>query len=442
MSACLRTVSVAFATLLLADHAHAVFRGWVGSDGGSYSTPANWDPSGPPGTADSLTFAMGTFGSPYDINFDVDSTVTQLVVATNPLAIAGASHTLSLTSTSPNNAFRALVIGRSGSGTTNAALSSSLAQLNTTYAVLGADSNTSGTLNVTAGTFSVTGTAAGSDLLLGYSGAGTINVTGGADVAVAGNTDLAIFGSSVGNISVTGSGSSWTSSGRVSILKGSGTITVAEGGTFSASTLSLGFINTNKLTGNGDVTAAVTNPCTVAPGAPLGTLHITGSYTQTSSGVLQIELGGTAAGTQYDRLNVSGSVTLAGTLAVTLSSYTPAQNDLFDILDFTSRTGTFGTVSLPPLTGSLEWDTSKLYTDGTIAVVLPGDFNQSGIVDAADFAVWRKGLGTMYTANDYVAWRNHFGRSAAGSTGLAAVPEPATAILLCAALLVFSGSRL
>ena len=158
---------------------------------------------------------------------------------------------------------------------------------------------------------------------------------------------------------------------------------------------------------------------------------------------MQIEINDTTAGT-FDRLNVSGAVNLAGTLQVTLSSFTPAQNNVFDILDFTSRLGTFATLSLPPLTGSLEWDTSKLYTDGTIRVVLPGDFNNSGVVDAADYAVWRKGLGTTYVASDYNVWRTHFGRTAAGSgaslEAAALVPEPATALSLCMASLAAMGS--
>ena len=43
---------------------------------------------------------------------------------------------------------------------------------------------------------------------------------------------------------------------------------------------------------------------------------------------------------------------------------------------------------------------------------LPGDFNQDGTVDAADFVVWRKGLGTTYTQSDYAIWRANFGHSA------------------------------
>jgi hypothetical protein len=72
---------------------------------------------------------------------------------------------------------------------------------------------------------------------------------------------------------------------------------------------------------------------------------------------------------------------------------------------------------------------------------MPGDFNYNGVVDAADYVVWRKGLGTTFTHSDYDVWRANFGQTsgngAAGySLGVstqtlsAIVPEPATALLL------------
>jgi hypothetical protein len=67
------------------------------------------------------------------------------------------------------------------------------------------------------------------------------------------------------------------------------------------------------------------------------------------------------------------------------------------------------------------------------AAALPGDFNGNGGVDAADYVVWRKGLGTTYTQNDYNIWRAHFGQTSGGGAGAsvnAAVPEPATLLLL------------
>jgi hypothetical protein len=84
---------------------------------------------------------------------------------------------------------------------------------------------------------------------------------------------------------------------------------------------------------------------------------------------------------------------------------------------------------------------------GTIAAGgVPGDYNGNGIVDAADFTVWRDHLGQTFqltnedpdnldgqvTSADYDFWKAHFGESGAGSGALAntGVPEPATVWLL------------
>ncbi len=76
---------------------------------------------------------------------------------------------------------------------------------------------------------------------------------------------------------------------------------------------------------------------------------------------------------------------------------------------------------------------------------LPGDFNLNlnGVVDAADYTVWRDTLGTTTAAPftgadangdsyvsqaDYDVWRNNFGTVAPGAAH--AVPEPAAFILV------------
>jgi hypothetical protein len=73
------------------------------------------------------------------------------------------------------------------------------------------------------------------------------------------------------------------------------------------------------------------------------------------------------------------------------------------------------------------------------ATVLPGDFNGNGVVDAADYVVWRKRLGTTYTQIDFNTWRANFGQTAGSAAGIgtnALVPEPATTLLLLVAVLV------
>jgi hypothetical protein len=66
------------------------------------------------------------------------------------------------------------------------------------------------------------------------------------------------------------------------------------------------------------------------------------------------------------------------------------------------------------------------------AAVLPGDYNQNGVVDAADYVVWRM---TDGTPDGYDTWRANFGATAGSGTGSvgatdgpAAVPEPAALV--------------
>jgi hypothetical protein len=66
-----------------------------------------------------------------------------------------------------------------------------------------------------------------------------------------------------------------------------------------------------------------------------------------------------------------------------------------------------------------------------IDAALPGDFNCNGIVDAADYVVWRKVLRTISTQTDYNTWRTHFGQTAgSGFSSSNSVPEPTTLVLL------------
>jgi hypothetical protein len=73
---------------------------------------------------------------------------------------------------------------------------------------------------------------------------------------------------------------------------------------------------------------------------------------------------------------------------------------------------------------------------------LPGDFNGDHVVDAADYTVWRDGLGAQYTPADYQDWKSNFGQSAgAGSVSSATVPEPAATMLVFAAIFLAPAFR-
>jgi hypothetical protein len=86
-----------------------------------------------------------------------------------------------------------------------------------------------------------------------------------------------------------------------------------------------------------------------------------------------------------------------------------------------------------------------------LAKIAPGDYNNSGSVDAADFVAWRNRLGPnslindgnitpgVVDAADYAFWRSRFGGAATGASsgsGLATsnIPEPTTPMLLMFAM--------
>ncbi len=82
--------------------------------------------------------------------------------------------------------------------------------------------------------------------------------------------------------------------------------------------------------------------------------------------------------------------------------------------------------------GGVEVTVSDFPSTITLSKLLPGDFNRSGTVDAADYAVWRKGLGSDYTNEDYDVWRSNFGNasnSVSGGELATTVPEPVSLVM-------------
>jgi hypothetical protein len=115
-------------------------------------------------------------------------------------------------------------------------------------------------------------------------------------------------------------------------------------GTLTAGTLQLS--SGSLLTGSGMVTASLIDDADVQLAA---VLTITGSYTQTGAGVLDITIGGTGMG-QYGQLMVSGSVSLDGTLNVfLLGNFTPMTGDSFQIVTSAMPlSGTFANANVGP----------------------------------------------------------------------------------------------
>jgi T5SS/PEP-CTERM-associated repeat protein len=259
---------------------------------------------------------------------------------------------------------------------------------------------------------------------------GTLLVEAGGKVTSA-NGFIGLNANAIGTVAVTGNGSSWTNSGQISIGDGGrGMLRVSDGAVVSAAN-GVSVKGGGTIAGNGTILAnIVNNGGSVSPGSLLGTLEVNGSYTQDAIGTMEIEIDSFAPG-QFDALNVSGSANLAGALHVSLVDTIPAVGQVFTV--FTSANLINNGITLRGAYARLfELDV----TNSSVAIRVvnagsPGDFNLDGMVDAADYVVWRDNSGTQL---EYDAWRANFGFAlASGAAVVTTVPEPAIWVSLCTA---------
>ena len=124
-------------------------------------------------------------------------------------------------------------------------------------------------------------------------------------------------------------------------------------------------------------------------------------------------------------LNVSGVATLAGTLVLSLDGgFSSLVGQSLNLITAGNVVGAFDSVLLPPVPNDLE--VGLVYTPTGVAMQIttivdgiPGDYNDDGIVDAADYTVWRDRLGSPDALpndntpgvgqDDYDRWKQHFG---------------------------------
>ncbi len=163
-------------------------------------------------------------------------------------------------------------------------------------------------------------------------------------LAGAGNVDLGSFTLTVG-----GDGSSTTFSGDLNgsgtlVKTGTGTLTLSGTNTYSGgTTVSAGTLLVTGALGSGAVS--------VASGATLGGTGsiTTGNLTVSSGATLAVDINGITAGTQYDQLDVTGTVNVnSATLAFTLG-FTPTAGNSFVLINNDGAdaiTGTFSTVTV------------------------------------------------------------------------------------------------
>ncbi len=192
---------------------------------------------------------------------------------------------------------------------------------------------------------------------------GTTSVqAGGLDLSIAVNAGTVTVGSGT-SLSI----SSYTQTAGSTVLNAG----IINGGTIS--------INGGCLTAAGTINSNVTSGGQIIPGATgvAGTLTINGNYTQTAAGALDIDIGGTTAGSEYSQLGVSGIAALGGSVNVALiDGFQPALGNSFKVLTFSSYSNSADSNGLVLGRGSV----LSLAMGASSAVLEVGDPNGSVIV--------------------------------------------------------------
>jgi fibronectin-binding autotransporter adhesin len=200
-------------------------------------------------------------------------------------------------------------------------------------------------------------------------------------------------------------------------------------------------VNGGTLGGTGSVTGEVTvnNGGHLAPGASIESLGV-GALTINTGAILDFEL---AAPDTADRVDVTGLLTLNGgsiylvdTGGLAIGTYT--------LLNYGTLSGSINALGAPFGPSNFAYHLFDTGTSINLQVSMLGDFNYDGSVDTADYAVWRTGLGTLFTPADFDVWRAHFGQSSGSGLGAGAnvsIPEPASWGMLFAVLFSSAGLR-
>jgi hypothetical protein len=185
----------------------------------------------------------------------------------------------------------------------------------------------------------------------------------------------------------------------------------------------------------------------LAPGASIESLDV-GSVVFAAGSILDFELGTVAGVDVSDLLNVTSTNGLTingGTLNITDAA--GMTGGIYTLIDYAGTlNGSLSNLAMGTVPSGFAY---SLINDTTSKAVLlevtaPGDFNHDGIVDGGDYILWRKGLGTKYTAADFNSWRANFGKTYANGFGTSqsAVPEPPAVMMFgVAAAMMLAGYR-
>ena len=140
------------------------------------------------------------------------------------------------------------------------------------------------------------------------------------------------------------------------------------------------------LGGNGMVNGDVNNGGSIRPGESAGVLTLNDALVMQPASEIEIEIGGLAVDTEYDRLVVMESASLSGRMRIELiDDFEPQVGDTFEVMTFASSTGTIA-FDAPCLPGGLVFQVSQTSTGITLTVTdgEPADVTCDCAVSTAD----------------------------------------------------------
>lgn len=189
-----------------------------------------------------------------------------------------------------------------------------------------------------------------------------------------------------------------------------------------------------------------------APGDSAAAVSFAGDLEFHSAALLQIELGGSSPGSEFDVLEVAGRADLSGGLSVTLiHAFEPVLGQEFAIIrSALGIDGQFDDLSLPLLADSLlGWE--FVYESNAVLLEVvqldyaAADFNEDTFIDETDLTLWQSNYGTNsgalhgtgdsdqdadVDAADFLNWQRQLTGAAAPVASTATVPEPTSGVLL------------
>ncbi|MCO6044056.1 hypothetical protein NG895_09055 [Aeoliella sp. ICT_H6.2] len=133
-----------------------------------------------------------------------------------------------------------------------------------------------------------------------------------------------------------------------------------------------------------------------------------------------------------------------GDYVAALAGFNSIFEDDYAVISGTSGGGYNVSLTGHAISGILPADATAFFGFSIAEVTLPGDYNNDGTVDLADYTVWRNNLGAnsgtllndptpgVIGTAQYATWKSNFGATLPppASPSIATVPEPSTSILL------------